>query len=107
MAAERSPLRQAFDIAERAVGSRLESGVQTDAFLDFVGVTTRLRAAWERRVEEMQAELLHRLNLPAHSDVVRLSDQLARLERRMRELSDQLEDSQGGSGRTRSRRRTR
>ena len=107
MAAERSPLRQAFDLAERAVGSRLESGVQTDAFLDFVGVTTRLRAAWERRVEEMQAELLHRLNLPAHSDVVRLSDQLARLERRMRELSDQLEDTQGGRGRTRSRRRTR
>ncbi len=83
--------RQGFDVAERLVGRQLEAGVQTEAFQDWAAVVVQLRRRAERGMADLSADLLHRFNLPAHSDLVQLADQVARLDRRVREIATQLE----------------
>ena len=82
--------RQAFDKAERSVGARLEQFVQTDEFADAVSVAAQVRAQLTRRVEQASARVWHMANLPASSDVDRLHEQIAALERRLRTLTAHL-----------------
>ncbi len=84
--------RQAFDTAERAVAIPLESVVRSELFFDLVAVTTRARKGTFARTERLSRRALHLINLPAGSDMRRLGEQVARLERRVITLSKQLED---------------
>ena len=85
---ERSPLRTAFDRAERLVGEPLESAVATETFMDAVAGGVRLLRDVRRLREAASAGILHRFNLPAYSDIVALTEELRRLEARVRELSE-------------------
>ncbi|HEX6349114.1 MAG TPA: hypothetical protein VF160_06955 [Candidatus Dormibacteraeota bacterium] len=88
---ERPGWRPWFDWAERALGARLEYATRTDEFAGFVTFSKRAEAAARRLYLEWTADALHRANIPAWSDLLRLSEQVSGLEKRVRDLSAQLE----------------
>jgi DNA repair exonuclease SbcCD ATPase subunit len=85
--------RKAFDAVEHRVGPPLEQAVQTEQFADVTAALARLQGQLQRRTERFMRRGWHFWNLPAGSDVKRMSEQLASLERRVRDLSKQLEDA--------------
>lgn len=88
--------RKAFDAVERPVGSRLETVVQTDEFASLLAFTTQAQAEARRKLERVTRRALHAVNIPAGSDIKRLHDQLAGLDRRLRDLQDELEIARRG-----------
>lgn len=78
--------------AERAVGARVESAVHSDTYFDALTELKRARAQLSRRVEGASRRILHLANLPAGTDIRRVREQLARMERRIVELSKELDD---------------
>ncbi len=78
---------------ERAIGEPLESALHSDVYFDLVAELTRARARTGRTLEGGSRRLLHLLNLPAGSDVRRVREQLGRMERRLAQLSKELEDA--------------
>lgn len=83
---------QAIHRFERAIGVPVESAVRSDPYFDFVTEANRARARMTRAFEEISEELLHRLNLPAGTDVRRLREQLARVERQLTKVAKDLAD---------------
>jgi hypothetical protein len=69
----------------------LEALVRTEAFLDAVTLSTRAQRGAAARLERVSRRALHLLNLPAGSDMRRVNDQLARLDRHVLALTKQLE----------------
>jgi hypothetical protein len=88
--------RRAFDAVEQNVSPQVEQWVRTDQFADMAAVMQRLQTQAQKRSERALRQTWHFWNLPAGSDVKRLSDRIAALERRVRDLQNQLEE-QGGS----------
>ncbi|MDQ6650028.1 MAG: hypothetical protein M3Z02_07940 [Actinomycetota bacterium] len=84
--------RRVFDTVERAVGSRLEEFVQTETFAGALSTSAQVQAELRRRTEQATRRALHLVNLPAGSDMRRLNEQIAGLERRLRHISRQIED---------------
>jgi hypothetical protein len=82
---------------ERAIGEPLESALHSDAYFDLVTEVLRARARTERTVEGVSRRLLHLVNLPAGSDIRRVREQLGRMERRLAELSKELDDARMAS----------
>jgi hypothetical protein len=82
--------RQAVDVADRAVGPRLEQMVKTEEFAIAVGLLVRTRNEIQKRTERQTRRLLHLFNLPAGSDITRLMRQIGELERQIQELGKQL-----------------
>jgi hypothetical protein len=94
---EASPVwRRAFDAIEQSISPQLEQFVRTDQFADMAAVVARIQGQLQKRAERAMRQAWHFWNLPTGSDVKRVSEQLASLERRVRELSKRLEE-QGGS----------
>jgi hypothetical protein len=89
--AGRSFVRRVFDTAERAVGEPLERATHSDRFADIVAVATALQASGRGLYQRITADALHRANLPAWSDLAKVSRQIARLERRLADLAHELE----------------
>src|SRR5687768_16254949 len=90
---ESRPLwRVAVDSADRVLGPASEQLVRTEAFADVIGLISRMRYLSLKRVERMLRRQLHLWNLPAATDVRRLSEQVASLERQVRDLTRELED---------------
>jgi hypothetical protein len=75
---------------ERAIGGPVESAVHSDAYFDTVAQMTRVRSQLIGVVEELSRRCLHLVNLPAGTDVRRVREQLARMERRINALSDEI-----------------
>jgi hypothetical protein len=75
---------------ERAVGAPVESAVHSDAYFDAVAQMTRARSRLIGAVEEVSRRCLHLVNLPAGTDVRRVREQLARMERRLNALSEEI-----------------
>ena len=93
--AEPHPLwRRAIDAADTSVSPRLEELVRSEQFADTAAVVARLQGQLQRRTERVLRRGWHFWNLPAGSDVKRMSEQIASLERRVRDLSKQLEEVQ-------------
>ena len=92
--------RRAFDAVEQSVGPQLEQAVKTEQFADVAAAVARLQGQLQRRTERFMRRSWHFWNLPAGSDVKRMSEQLASLERRVRDLSKQLEDAKQEQART-------
>src|SRR3954447_2402220 len=89
----RRPLwRMAVDSADKILGPASEQLVRTDAFADVVGMATRMQHAALKQTQRALRDQWHRWNLPAGTDVRRLSEQVASLERQVRDLSRELED---------------
>ncbi len=97
----RPPLwRQVYDRVERAVAPRLEAGVQTGVFASTLATAAKARAELNRRGSELADRLgtvsargLHLVNLPAADDVTRLRAEILDLDRRVRDLSRQLDQA--------------
>jgi hypothetical protein len=89
--------KRAFDQMEGQVGPQLEQFVRTEQFADLAAGMARAQTEVQRRMADLLRQAWHFWNLPAASDVKRLSEQVASLERRVRELSKQLEDREGPS----------
>ena len=96
---------QAVHRLERAVGEPIEKAVRTDTYFDVVTKATRATAQARRTVVGTSTRVLHLLNLPADSDVRRMREQLARMERRLNQLSDDVSELDGAPPRTRNRTR--
>jgi hypothetical protein len=98
----RPPLwRQMYDRIERAVAPRLEAGVRTGTFASTLATVTKARAGLSRRGSELAGRLgtlsarsLHLVNLPAGDDVTRLRAEIRDLDRRVRDLTRQLDQAQ-------------
>lgn len=87
-----SPLMNTFRRAERLVGRPLERAVQSDAAIDAMIRMNALQGDVQRQVERVLRAYLHLFNVPALTDVRRLSRQMSYLERRVRELSRELDE---------------
>lgn len=80
---------------ERAVGEPIESVVRSDTYFDLVSTTSRVRRRVVGTAEEVSRRCLHLLNLPAGSDIRGMRQQLARMERRLNQLSDNVAELDG------------
>jgi hypothetical protein len=80
---------------ERAIGVPVESAVRSDTYFDLVTHANRTRARLTEVAQGMTEEWLHVLNIPASSDVKRLREQLARVERQLGRLAKEIEDRDG------------
>jgi hypothetical protein len=76
---------------ERAVGSPVEAAVRSDTYFDVVAELNRGSRRLSNAVESVSKRGLHLLNLPAGTDIRRVREQLARLDRRMLQISKELE----------------
>jgi len=92
--------RQMYDRVERAVGPRLEAGVRTGMFASTLATVTKAQAGLSRRGSQLADRLgtvsargLHLVNLPAADDVTWLRAEVRDLDRRVRDLSRQLDQA--------------
>jgi len=79
-----------FDQLERVIGSHLEAGVERNEFQDLVAMAVKTRAKLDAIGDEVATWALHQLHLPAHRDIRQLSEQMNRIERRVRDLDARL-----------------
>jgi flagellar motility protein MotE (MotC chaperone) len=77
---------------ERAIAPGLESAARSEGFADIATIAMRMQAEAARRTERAMRRALHLWNLPAGSDVKRVSEQIASLERRVRDLAKRVEE---------------
>lgn len=77
---------------ERKVGKPVEGFVRSDAYFDVLAGATRAGRRVRHATEAVTQEWLHLWNLPAGSDIRRVQEQLARLERRLAQLSKEVAD---------------
>src|SRR3954452_6710766 len=87
--------RRTFDSVDQRVAQPIEDAERSDAFGDVLTITLRLRARAQREVEQRTRRARHPVNLPAATDVRRLSEQVAALRRELRELEDAVPPSRG------------
>jgi hypothetical protein len=78
---------------ERAIGEPLEAALHSDTYFDLITELLRARASTGRTMEGLSRRMLHLLNLPAGSDIRRVREQLARVERRLTALSKELDEA--------------
>ena len=72
---------------QRAAGP-VEGAAHSDLFGDLVTLNVRLARRAQQEVERRTRRVLHLVNLPTATDVRRLSEQVASLQRELRELQD-------------------
>ena len=84
---------------ERAIGQPVESAVRSDTYFDVISKTTRVRRKAAGTAEGVSRRCLHLLNLPAGSDIRNMRQQLARMERRLNQFSDEVSELEGPSHR--------
>lgn len=92
--------RRAYDTAERAVAPRAETLVRSGEFARVTAAVVGLRRAVGRGVNGVTVGAWHLVNLPAGTDVQRLRVQIGALDRDVRRLSLQLEQSRTSRGRS-------
>ena len=78
---------------ERAIGVPVESAVRSETYFDLIVHANRTRARLTELTEGVTKPWLDLFNLPTGSDVRRLREQLARVERQLGELAKDLERS--------------
>ena len=76
---------------ERAVGGPVETAVHSDTYFDVVTELNRGTRRLTDAVEGVSKRGLHLLNLPAGTDIRRVREQLARMDRRLLQISKELE----------------
>jgi hypothetical protein len=76
---------------ERAVGGPVETAVHSDVYFDVVSELNRGTRRLTDAVEGVSKRGLHLLNLPAGTDIRRVREQLARMDRRLLQISKELE----------------
>lgn len=77
--------------AERTIGRPVEAAVRSDAYFDAVAEVNKAAARVGGALEGATRRGWHLLNLPAGSDVNRLREQIAAMDRRIVRLTKELE----------------
>jgi uncharacterized membrane-anchored protein len=84
---------------ERLIGERVEAAVHSDEYFDLVTIAQRRQRQARTLAEMVSRRALHLMNLPAGSDIRRLREQLARIDRRLTQIAKELEqDACDGDG---------
>ena len=97
--AARAPLWLSLTLRlERAVGARVEDAVHSDAYFDVVAELSRAKRQLTDAVESVSKRGLHLLNLPAGTDIRRVREQLARMDRRILQIAKELEELERARG---------
>jgi hypothetical protein len=81
---------------ERAIGEPIEAAVRTDTYFDVVAHAMRAQSRAIGAAEGISRRCLHLVNLPAGTDVRRMREQLARMERRIASLGDEIASLEAG-----------
>ena len=76
---------------ERAIAAPVEAAVHSDAYFDVVAELNRGTRRLTDAAESVSKRGLHLLNLPAGTDIRRVREQLARMDRRLVQMSKELE----------------
>ena len=85
--ASSSPLwKKVFDALDERLSPAINEMAQSEDAATLVALGRRGRSEFDRRMEQASRRTLHLLNLPAGSDVNRLLEHIARLEREVRDL---------------------
>jgi polyhydroxyalkanoate synthesis regulator phasin len=82
--------RQGFDAIERPVAAAAESWVQSRTFMDLAAMTIRVQRRLAADSQRVTEQWLHAWGLPARGDLFRLMNQVASLERQVRDLEREL-----------------
>jgi hypothetical protein len=83
--------RQEFDAIERPLAAVSESWVQSKMFMDLAALTIRMQRQLTAAGQRMTEQWLHAWGMPARGDVFTLMNQVASLERRVRDLDRELQ----------------
>ena len=75
------------------VGPPVEAVTRRDEFAIAVGLARTVRGELQRRFERQSKRALHLFNLPAGSDIRALRQQVASLERQLRDVAKLVEES--------------
>ena len=76
---------------ERTVGGPVEADVHSNTYFDVVTELNRGTRRLTDAVESVSKRGLHLLNLPAGTDIRRVREQLARMDRRLLQITKELE----------------
>jgi hypothetical protein len=88
-----SPLwKQLFDSLDQRFSPTINDLAKREEVVALTSLALRSRKEVDRLAEQASRRALHFLNLPAGSDVNRLLEHIARVEREVRELRHQLAD---------------
>jgi hypothetical protein len=80
---------------ERTIGVRVEAAVHSDTYFDVIAELNRGKSRATAAVESVSKRAWHLANLPAGTDIRRMRQQLAGMERRLIQLSKELEEQRG------------
>jgi len=80
------------------VGPPVEAVTRRDEFAIAVGLARTVSGELRRRFERQSKRALHLFNLPAGSDIRALRQQVASLERQLRDLGKLVEESAADGG---------
>jgi hypothetical protein len=91
--ASSSPVwKQLFDAVDERLSPTINEMARSEDAATLAALGRRGRGEFDRRMEQASRRVLHLLNLPAGSDVNRLLEHIARLEREVRDLRNLLTD---------------
>jgi hypothetical protein len=82
---------------ERTIGAPVETAVHSDAYFDLLAELGRTMRRLIDATEGVSKRLLHLANLPAGTDIRRVREQLAGVERQLIRLSKELDDQRASS----------
>lgn len=91
--ADQPTWRQGFDALEQQLSPRLEALLRSEQFAVAVGLAARVQRTVEGELSKTTRRVLHRLNLPAGSDVSRILNEIGQLRVQVRALSAELDDA--------------
>ena len=78
--------RKAYDAIERPLAAGSEAWIQSETFMDLATHSIRIQRRMLREVQQNTERWLHLWGFVSRSDVLRLSNQVASLERQVRDL---------------------
>jgi hypothetical protein len=78
--------RKAFDAIERPLATGSEAWIQSETFMDLATHSVRLQRRMLREMGHATERWLHLFGYVSRGDVLRLSNQVASLERQIRDL---------------------
>jgi hypothetical protein len=87
--------RLAFDVIERPVAAASETWVQTDVFMDLLATSWKLQRRLGRELHRGLGLWLDLWGLPRRSDLTTLVNQVASLERQVRQVTREIERRNG------------
>lgn len=89
--------KRAFDAVERSSGPALNKALSNPDVIEAITLATAVRRRAESDLAEIARRGLHLFNLPAGTDISKVSHQVAGLEREIRQLNRRIETLQAAS----------